>query len=666
MAMAGASAAKVEEDDGRDFIASKTWQGSKPGFYFGTSSHEGTGYYRDTYQQQLQENDGQQKKRKRTVQIAEDQNEMRILRPEHLLEQAEQKAKDSTVIELTPKGLRSATNSLEKAVTQNAMQRAQYANEPEQYMESELQLYEHVTSLQAIAANVDLYQHLLDKDTLLGLLVQLLGHENTDVGASVISLFYEWVDPSLFTAKDSDPNLVPILSQLASRILQDAWETIVANLVRFQPPSTAEGSDQDDDNNLKGTENVLSLMENLLEIDLLTPGGLLGNDDDDSNGNTLSAAAYMVKETKIVSWLFLQIDDSESTSTTTTTAEFQGRCLELLAIVAQREDVHTILPDFNNLAPYTSMFQEDDNEKDAGSINSQKKKKAQEPSTIQGMELLLQAIGKFRKSQPENDTQIEYLENACIVISSCLTFSSTSNLKTFLEGQGIELVLRCLKERVHAGGSALKLMDFFGSEPVHKQACEHFVQAGALKYILPIFMGTRIPKPAAQANSKKVKREWLHLVETQTIRVLYALTRHLDDSSPHDAKVRLIAKFLEDDSKCDRLVELILAYDQKARKAEYNFYRSDVLEDDQEEEEETIQLAALDAKLKGGGESFHRLGAIAAFLCVSSKRCHERILSQLQLQQSGISVVKVALEEFVSVLGPGAQKEQLQSYLSQI
>jgi beta-catenin-like protein 1 len=178
-------------------------------------------------------------------------------------------------------------------------------------------------------------------------------------------------------------------------------------------------------------------------------------------------------------------------------------------------------------------------------------------------------------------------------------------------------------------------------------------------------MGTRIPKPAPfQANSKKVKREWLHLVETQTIRVLYALTRHLDDSSPHDAKLRLIAKFLEDDSKCDRLVESILAYDQKARKAEYNFYRSDV--EDQVEEEETIQLAALDAKLKGGGESFHRLGAVAAFLCVSSKRCHERILSQLQLQQSGISVVKAALEEFVSVLGPGAQKEQLQSYLSQI
>ena len=82
--------------------------------------------------------------------------------------------------------------------------------------------------------------------------------------------------------------------------------------------------------------------------------------------------------------------------------------------------------------------------------------------------------------------------------------------------------------------------------------------------------------------------------------------------------------------------------------------------------EEQVALAAFDAKLKGGGELFHRLGAIAACLCVHSKRCHERILSQLQLQQSGISLVKVALEEFVSVLGPGGQEEQLKSYLSQI
>ena len=211
----------------------------------------------------------------------------------------------------------------------------------------------------------------------------------------------------------------------------------------------------------------------------------------------------------------------------------------------------------------------------------------------------------------------------------------------------------------------MKLLDFFGGEKTHKVACEHFVELGGLKYIFPIFLGSRIPKLApSQATTVKAKREWLHSIETQSILILYALSRHLDEKSPEDGKARFLAKFVQDNRKCDRLVELLISYDRRARKAEYNFYRSDV--EEQFEEEETIQLAALDAKLKGGGDLFHRLGAIAACVCVHSKRCHERIMSQLQMQQSGISLVKAALEEFISVVKPGTQKQRLESYLKNI
>ena len=251
-----------------------------------------------------------------------------------------------------------------------------------------------------------------------------------------------------------------------------------------------------------------------------------------------------------------------------------------------------------------------------------------------------------------------------VLLSSCISFSTT-NLSAFLEGQGIELVLRCLKESVHAGVSSLKLLDFYGGEAIHKKACEHLVKAGGLKFLFPMFIGSRIPKPFNQeVASNKTKRKWLLSIQAQIVRIFYALSRYLDDNSPEDAKARFLSKFVQDDRKCDRLVELLLLYDQKARKAEYNFYRSDV--EEQVQEEETIQLAALDAKLKGGGELFHRLGAIAACACVNSKRCHERILSQLQLQQSGIGLVKAAVEEFSSVLGQGEQKDQLAKYLKSI
>jgi beta-catenin-like protein 1 len=254
---------------------------------------------------------------------------------------------------------------------------------------------------------------------------------------------------------------------------------------------------------------------------------------------------------------------------------------------------------------------------------------------------------------------------SAVLLSSSISFS-TINLSAFLEGQGIELILRCVKERVHAGACGLKLLDFFGSNAIHKAGCEHLVEAGGLKYLFPMFVGARIPRPAqAQAATPKMKREWLQAVQTQVIRILYALSRYLDDQSREDGKARFLSKFLEDDRKCDRLVELLLMYDQKMQTAEYNFYRRSELEE-QEENEEVIQLAAMEAKLKGGGELFHRLGAIAGLVCVNSKRCHERILSQLQLQQSGIGLVKTSLGEFSAILGDGAQKNQLDFYLKSI
>ena len=111
------------------------------------------------------------------------------------------------------------------------------------------------------------------------------------------------------------------------------------------------------------------------------------------------------------------------------------------------------------------------------------------------------------------------------------------------------------------------------------------------------------------------------------------------------------------------MVEILLGYDQRTRLAEYKFYRSDIEESLVKEE---VELAAMEAKLSGGGDFFHRLGAISAFCCVHSKTCHAHILQQLTLQKSGIGIVKTAVEDFISVLEDGNQKVQLISYLERI
>lgn len=694
------------------FLPAKTWEGSKPGYYFGTTKEKGTGYHLDDYQLKksnilagskhklvstVDRPSAKRAKRKGVV-FNDDKNETRTI-PSNaeaaaLLEQAEEAAKDTKVLELSPKGVQLGLQNLKKAQEKNQIMRAQHPDDPEQYMDSELALYEAITALQPIAADpLNLYPPLLmlessqnsnttkrlyDSPEMLWTttFTQLCMHDNSDVVSSVVALLLELLDPSLLNTEQPNQHASnKSILLLGQAILEYLMELLVANLARLQPQASTNSTENSSGGIGKGVEDVLSLMENLLELDLLAQNNdEIDDDDDDDNSNKKialvanggSVAAKIVQDTPFLSWLFVQIQNGTAS---------KDRSLELLAFLVQREEVHKIHPDWTKLAPFQSVFDTDDD--DGG-----KQKDKKDDPTMDGMEiLLLHGIAPFRKKQPANETEVEALENACIAVEAALTFSP-QNVQTFLDAQGIELVLRCLKEKVHAGGVGLKLLDFAGSgdHPVYKKACEHLVaEAGGLKLLFPLYMGRQTPKTAAMSwaakndngNKKKpnhalqkAKKEWLHTIESHTIRIIFALTRHLTDESPCDAKQRLLVKFLDQD-KSDRLVELLLAYDQKARMAEFKFWKSDV-EDELNAEGDAIQLAALEAKLRGGGDIFQRLGAIAGFCCVGSKRCHEKILSQLSLQQSGIAVIKAALEEFVSVLGTGKQAEQMQTYFDAI
>ncbi len=594
------------------FIPSKTWLGEKKGFYFGTGD-EGTGYYFDT----LQQDDVPLTRKKKKVKISEDQNEMKLL-----IEQLEKKAEGSSILELSKKGVHAASKSLENLYQQNIQKRTEHPMEPEQYMESELALYEQLVALQALATDTQVYGY-IENSNLMPTLMQLLEHENTDICASVVSLLLEWIDP-LLVAEDAE--VLPLLKNFAA-VTMEGWETIVLNLQRFQ------NDEESNDSNLKGVENTLSLMENILELDaLLAPTGVL------ETGNVRTS---MVKHSDIVSWLFMIIENT-STKESKNVA-LRGRIFEVLSLLAQGIDLYTALPDWSKLP----------------GIDPSKKGNTLTTQSINGIESLLQSIALYRKEQPKTDLEIEMLENSSMILSSCISFS-TLNLSSFLEGQGVELVIRCLKERMHAGGSCLKLLDFFGAEETHKIAAEKLVTAGGLKYVFPIFVGRRIPKPATQASrTPKAKHKWLAELKAQTIRIFYSLTIHLDSQSPQDAKSRFIAKFVEDDLKyCDRLVELLLEYDERARKAEYEFFRSDI-EDNIDDEQ--VALAAFDAKLSGGGDICFRLAAVIAFVCVNSKRCHQKIVLQLKMHESGISLIKNALAEFsLSLSSKGRQKRLIE------
>jgi beta-catenin-like protein 1 len=618
---------------GSDFIPSAEWAGSKSGYYFGTGP-QGTGYY-------LEAEDQPKKKPRKDVRIAEDKNETRVIvSAAELLEQAEGMASNTKVVDLSPRGVKVAAVALEKAIQTNEIQRAKFSDDPSQYMESEIALYENIAMLKSFAAEpAKLYASLLEHDVV-STLLQLLLHENSDVVTTVVSVLLEWLDSSLLVDED-EGTLVPQVVAVASLLIKDGAEYLVGNLSRL------ESTSDEDDQVGRGVEDTLALLENLMEMDLLTQQS--AEEGISVLPSELSVAATLCKQTPLVSWLFQQINDSTL---------MKDRALELLALLSTREDVYTVFPDWSKIKPYSATIIEESSD-----ANQVPDKSSTPNAEIDGIEALLQVIALFRKKQPEFDQEVESLENTCLVLSLAIA-NSEQNAQAFLERQGVELVVRCLKERVHAGGAALKLLDFNDSKTVHKLGCEQIVASGGLKFLFPIFMGHNLPQMApVAATTKKAKRDWNCAIGEWVIRILYSLTRHLDNNSSHDSKQRLLAKFVETE-RCDRLVEKIILYDQRARLAEYKFFRSDA--EESMEDEVVVQLGALETKLKGGGDLWHRLSAIAAFCCTGSKRCHERILSQLQAKDLGIGLIRDALEEFISVLEKSEQTNRLESYLEHL
>ena len=594
-------------------------------------------------------------------------------------------------------------------------ERASHSSDVTVYMESEIRLYEHIHSLKAIAVDpMQYYPIVLQQSVFSDLFVPLLLHDNVDIVIAVVALLLEWFDISIPNDGDDENsnhtnknnnnnnnnnnNTVDILQQLTKEFfISGVAELIVDSCDRMMTEQKNENAvdndenDDDDDEVGRGVEDVLSLFENLLDLD--TIGNTTITISTSSTTTTTATLANQIcKHTNFISMLFYLQQQLEDINDDTKSINLRQRSMELLMTITTREEIYMVdkLKDWTQLPAYNTTTADTvvDNTK-AGTDS----KESSPPASLDmdAIEIILQNIGKFRKRQPSNNEEMEYIENCCIVLTSILTYASASSITAFIERQGIELVIRCLKERVYAGATTLEWLDFHGNATPHQKACEYMVHIGVLKYIFPLLMGKHLPElcdfhdttalmtnRSTKSKNQQMKRKsaFHKKIESTTIRILYSLVLQLQDNSPNDVKARFIAKFMEDDRKVQRLIDLYIKYDQQVRLAEYKFYQSDIedaiLEDagdhySKSNNDSMVQLAVMDTKLKAGGDIMYRLAAIIAFCCCTSKKCHTLILKELQTKQSGISIIKDTLLEFISMLDVTTdQRILLQNFHNQI
>ncbi len=473
-------------------------------------------------------------------------------------------------------------------------------------MSNELALNDEICGFQAVAVDVSMYGYLVEFGVIKSFLT-LLSHENGDVAMSVVNVLVELLDPLLLREdtekageeekKDSSAEVRGRNVGLLGRSFVDGGgvELLVSNIGRLDENVEAEA---------KGIEDILTLLEALLDLDRegvlqQTSGG-----GDEEGKKSFSVVTLLCKQTYLLSWLFGRIEKKNEVDATATAptspAVLKLHASEVLSTILQHEDysMQRCGVKLSCLPKYTSAF-DDLDEKPTSKSKTSKNDGEGKEEAVDGMEILLQSIAVFRKSDPQTEVECEFLENTFDAMAASLL--REDNVEDFVKYQGIELMLRCLREKVHSGGGALKVLNFAlsgsarsaseeaatistdgnstGVNDAYKRACENFIQAGGLKVLFPLFMvrksaipcpalcseaGSNLAKKATSNNAHKddkdkaalskrakkaahARKKWLAEVEKNVMYVMYALTRYIDEKSPHDAHARLLVKFVEED-----------------------------------------------------------------------------------------------------------------------
>ena len=572
------SSSSTGERSQPNFLPSATFSGSKPGYVFRTSDL-GTGYHLDgnptdhRYKDNITNN---------KTAVA-NRNIVTIKTPQQLLEEAEAAAKTSTTTAaatLDAVGVSQMTATLVKVYEKNLLERSEFAKDPERYMKSEVDLHDALEAIQNVAADPTLYKYILSRGAV-QILVQSLTHPNADIVLTVLQTWNELLDVNLLQLEHDLKQRILVQENITKLgyslvVHHQGIQALSTTLTTIE--DTNETVDQDERDLI--SKEILTLIETLLDLDTMGFFREEENKQDSIHNTSYTGVVHRIwnDSPTFISWLLYQIGNND-----TNRQQIVLTSSDLLASILQHEDGIPFISKLIAMPPFR---------------NSSSFSKTPED----GIDLLLRAVAPYRKKDPIDETECEYLENILDAIAASLLHGEKCIVEHFLQLQGIELMLRFLSSKRHAGGGALRVLNFClsgtdqqsttkhsssssskdesFSSTHYETACAHFVHAGGLKVLFPLLMGTSIPKPAictdagkilpsnyknnnnnknsnngnhqtlADKKSKSIKhakKEWANQVKMNTIYILYSLTRYLQDNSPFDAKSRLISKLVEAD-----------------------------------------------------------------------------------------------------------------------
>lgn len=391
---------------------------------------------------------------------------------------------------------RQLLTQLERAMEKNQEMRLKYPDDPRRFVESEAQLDSALRALVLLTTNASTLYPIFIQQGSVAHVVGLLAHENADMAAAAIQVLEELTDDDVVDATD-EAGSAAIQALVDGLLEHQALELLVSNLKRFHdtPPAVDSAAALENyESDRQAVYHTLSVLENLVS---LRP----------------SVTETLGRTTPVLEWLLARMHRAGRFD------ENQAYAAELLAILLH------------------------DSETNRAAL-----------VRLQGVDTLLQICARFRYTDPRDAEEAEFFENT--VDALCAALSVRENRVLFVEAEGVELMIRLLRAKRQARGSALKVLDHALSDSEGGMACARFVEALGLRALCPVLMRPMDGKGALRAQDTE------HLLG-----VLAALLHNLDSDSV--LRLRVLSKFSEQaHAKTDRLLALRAAAVERVQAAE--------------------------------------------------------------------------------------------------
>eukprot|EP01071_Lankesteria_metandrocarpae_P009384 Lankesteria_metandrocarpae@DN5185_c0_g1_i1.p1 len=397
--------------------------------------------------------------------------------------------------------IKRAVGQFQLRIHKNEALRIQYPDEPERFLKSEVDLDDEIKRLRQLAVMPELLNDFLLLNGL-QLLVSLLNHPNTDIAIEAALVLAEVTELDNLAESDNPEEFVAQLLTLCPAPLADT-------LIRIK--------EEESEDDYKGVTHILQIIDNLTEL------------------SPLEAASVLGSNTRLLLWLVQKVRHGSLARAKQRTTEQHQFTLDINRTYAA-EILDIILQ--NSPASRLTLGRRPDGSKRRDAID--------------GVDRLLRTISVYRKKDPSSSAEQEFVSNLFNALSSLNLVESNQTI--FGKAQGLELMIRMLRERSFSFPLALKLTSFaLQNHPVN---CAIFVEKWGLKPLCGVLMMKGVAFKKASVQRKEA--------EEHVVTILNSLVVNCTGTP----LARVVNKFVENGGeKLERILEMAAESSERLKSA---------------------------------------------------------------------------------------------------